>query len=81
MTGHLPSPEPATHTAHQENADDTIPENEEANGKSEVDAPTEQPVEEKKKPQRPRIPMQRTYSRPTYPSHRPIDASKTDLDP
>ncbi|KAL8722676.1 MAG: hypothetical protein Q9225_000908 [Loekoesia sp. 1 TL-2023] len=80
VTGHLPSPEPATHTAHQVNEDDIIPENEEANGKSEVDASTGQPAEGKKKPQRPRMPMQRTYSRPTYPSHRPVDASKTDLD-
>ncbi|KAL9602925.1 MAG: hypothetical protein Q9219_001450 [cf. Caloplaca sp. 3 TL-2023] len=80
VTGHLPNPEPVTHTAQQEKADDTIPEYGEAEGKSEANAPTEQPAEEKKqKPKRPRMSMQRTYSKPTYPSHQPVDASKTDL--
>ncbi|KAI4127611.1 MAG: hypothetical protein LQ338_003106 [Usnochroma carphineum] len=80
-TGHLPSPEPATHTAHQDKTRETIPENEEANSNPEAKAPGDQPAEEKKKPQRPRMAMQRTYSKPTYPSHRPVDASKPDLNP
>lgn len=81
MTGHLPSPEPATHTAQQVKAEDAIPENEEVNEKSGTATPTEQPPEEKKKPQRPRMGMQRTYSKPTYPSHHPVDTSQTDLNP
>ncbi|KAL8841322.1 MAG: hypothetical protein Q9170_000952 [Blastenia crenularia] len=81
VTGHLPSPEPSAHTAQQEKAEEAIPENEEVKSKPEGDSPAEQPVEEKKKPKRPRPSMQRTYSRPTYPSHHPVDASKTDLNP
>ncbi|KAL8735580.1 MAG: hypothetical protein Q9166_000749 [cf. Caloplaca sp. 2 TL-2023] len=73
VTGHLPSPEPATHTAQSQKASPEIIE--------EDAAPSEKPAEAKKKPQRPRMSMQRTYSKPTYPSHRPLDASKTDLDP
>ena len=80
MTGHLPGPEPATHTAEQEKPQETIPEGEEvSSGTADNDAPVDQATAEKKKPQRPRMSMQRTYSRPTYPSHRPVDASKTDL--
>ncbi|KAL8761680.1 MAG: hypothetical protein Q9184_002215 [Pyrenodesmia sp. 2 TL-2023] len=81
VTGHLPSPEPATHTAHQAKREESIPEERETDGDPEVKAPTQQPAEEKKKPQRPRPSMQRTYSKPMYPSHKPVDASKTDLDP
>ncbi|KAI4241632.1 MAG: hypothetical protein L6R40_004465 [Gallowayella cf. fulva] len=78
VTGHLPNPEPTTHTAQQQK---TSPETIDEEAKSEVDISTSQPAETKKKPQRPRMSMQRTYSKPTYPSHRPVDASKTDLDP
>ncbi|KAL9026111.1 MAG: hypothetical protein Q9196_005177 [Gyalolechia fulgens] len=81
VTGHLPSPEPTTHTAQQGKAEDTIPEDEEVNETSGTATPTEQPPDEKKKPLRPRMAMQRTYSSPTYPRHHPVDASKTDLNP
>ncbi|KAI4262109.1 MAG: hypothetical protein L6R42_002711 [Xanthoria sp. 1 TBL-2021] len=82
VTGHLPSPEPATHTAHPEKSSpETIEEEEEGEVESETNASTEQPAEAKKKPQRPRMSLQRTYSKPTYPSHRPVDTSKNDLDP
>ncbi|KAL8706202.1 MAG: hypothetical protein Q9201_000708 [Fulgogasparrea decipioides] len=90
VTGHLPDPEPATHTANQKEAEETIPE--ETNGNEEtiqeevdgnegsgVQTPTEQPTEGKKKPQRPRPIMRRTYSKPTYPTHQPVDVSETDL--
>ncbi|KAL9586136.1 MAG: hypothetical protein Q9212_001117 [Teloschistes hypoglaucus] len=80
VTGHLPNPEPSTHTAHQATAEETIPEEGEANEGSGTQTPSEQPAEEKKKPQRPRPKMQRTYSKPTYPSHQQVDASKTDLE-
>ncbi|KAL8663846.1 MAG: hypothetical protein Q9202_003532 [Teloschistes flavicans] len=79
VTGHLPNPEPSTHTAKQ-GATEDIPEEGEAEEGSGTQTPSEQPAEEKKKPQRPRPKMQRTYSKPTYPSHRPVDASKTDLE-
>ncbi|KAL8928452.1 MAG: hypothetical protein Q9208_001685 [Pyrenodesmia sp. 3 TL-2023] len=81
VTGHLPTPEPATHTAHPPRREESIPEETEPDGDSEAKPPTEQPAEEKRKPQRPRPSMQRTYSKPMYPSHKPVDASKTDLDP
>lgn len=81
VTGHLPSPEPATHTAHQEKAKETIPENQEVNDNPETKKPTDETKAEKKKPQRPTMAMQRTYSKPTYPSHKPVDTSKTDLNP
>ncbi|KAI4233612.1 MAG: hypothetical protein LQ349_004310 [Xanthoria aureola] len=83
VTGHLPNPEPATHTAQPEkDTPETIEEEEEEGGvEAEADPSTEQPAEAKKKPQRPRMSLQRTYSKPTYPSHRPVDTSKTDLDP
>ncbi|KAL8862479.1 MAG: hypothetical protein Q9178_000976 [Gyalolechia marmorata] len=78
VTGHLPSPEPATHTARpQNNSPETIEEDVESETKTAAD----QPGEATKKPQRPRMWMQRTYSKPTYPSHRPVDAGKTDLNP
>ncbi|KAL8915474.1 MAG: hypothetical protein Q9171_000038 [Xanthocarpia ochracea] len=78
VTGHLPSPEPATHTARpQKNSPETI----EEDVKSETNTAADQPVEATKKPQRPRMAMQRTYSKPTYPSHRPVDVGKTDLNP
>ncbi|KAI4199504.1 MAG: hypothetical protein LQ350_004570 [Teloschistes chrysophthalmus] len=80
VTGHLPNPEPSTHTAQQAAAEETIPEEEEVNDVSGTQTPSEQPTEEKKKPQRPRPKIQRTYSKPTYPSHQPVDASKTDLE-
>ncbi|KAL8768449.1 MAG: hypothetical protein Q9209_005355 [Squamulea sp. 1 TL-2023] len=78
VTGHLPNPEPATHTAQPQN---TSPETIEEDPKLEANASSDKPTEAKKKPQRPRMSMQRTYSKPTYPSHRPVDTSKTDLDP
>ncbi|CAL8577803.1 hypothetical protein XPA_003618 [Xanthoria parietina] len=84
VTGHLPNPEPATHTAQPEkDSPETIEEEEEEGGgvEAEAEADREQPAEAKKKPQRPRMSLQRTYSKPTYPSHRPVDTSKTDLDP
>ncbi|KAL8909212.1 MAG: hypothetical protein Q9207_000386 [Kuettlingeria erythrocarpa] len=81
VTGHLPSPEPATHTAHQAKREDSIPEERETDGELQDNAPTHQPAAEEKKPQRPRPSMQRTYSKPMYPSHKPVDTSKTDLDP
>ncbi|KAL8974322.1 MAG: hypothetical protein Q9197_001442 [Variospora fuerteventurae] len=81
VTGHLPSPEPATHTAKQEKTQEPIPEENEASANSEGKAHLDQPAGEKKRPQRPRMSMQRTYSKPTYPSHKPVDASKTDLEP
>ncbi|KAI4280832.1 MAG: hypothetical protein L6R38_004139 [Xanthoria sp. 2 TBL-2021] len=81
VTGHLPSPEPVTHTAQREKASPETIEEEEGEVNSEANASTEQPAEAKKKPQRPRMSLQRTYSKPTYPSHRPVDTSKTDLDP
>ncbi|KAL8711039.1 MAG: hypothetical protein Q9220_004420 [cf. Caloplaca sp. 1 TL-2023] len=86
VTGHLPNPEPATHTAKESKAEDVIPEAKEDGNipedkVSEDTGPKGKPVEGKKKPQRPRMSLQRTYSKPTYPSHRPIDTSKTDLNP
>ncbi|KAI4152448.1 MAG: hypothetical protein L6R39_001824 [Caloplaca ligustica] len=81
VTGHLPTPEPATHTAPQPRREESIPENEEVNSNAEARTPTDEPKEERKKPQRPRMAMQRTYSQPTYPSHKPVDTSKTDLSP
>ncbi|KAL8804495.1 MAG: hypothetical protein Q9182_002502 [Xanthomendoza sp. 2 TL-2023] len=78
VTGHLPNPEPATHTAQQKK---TSPDTIEEDATSDANASTDTPAEPKKKPQRPRMSMQRTYSKPTYPSHHPVDASKTDLDP
>ncbi|CAO1602762.1 hypothetical protein XANCAGTX0491_006361 [Xanthoria calcicola] len=81
VTGHLPNPEPATHTAQPEKDTPETIEEEEGGVEAEADPSTEQPAEAKKKPQRPRMSLQRTYSKPTYPSHRPVDTSKTDLDP
>lgn len=81
MTGHLPSPEPATHTAKEEKTEEPIPEEDEANANPEAKATHDQPAEEKRRPQRPRMSMQRTYSKPTYPSHKPVDAKNTDLEP
>ncbi|KAL8674896.1 MAG: hypothetical protein Q9168_000699 [Polycauliona sp. 1 TL-2023] len=79
VTGHLPNPEPETHTAQPQK---TPPETIEEDVISEANTSTTgQVAEVKKRPQRPRMSMQRTYSQPTYPSHRPVDASKTDLDP
>ncbi|KAI4109245.1 MAG: hypothetical protein L6R37_000676 [Teloschistes peruensis] len=80
VTGHLPNPEPSTHTVQQATAKKTIPKEAKANEGSGTQTPSEQPAEEKKKLQRPRPKMQRTYSKPTYPSHQPVDASKTDLE-
>ncbi|KAL9000837.1 MAG: hypothetical protein Q9169_000591 [Polycauliona sp. 2 TL-2023] len=78
VTGHLPNPEPETHTAQSQKSP---PETIEEDAVSEATASTDQPAEAKQRPQRPKMSMQRTYSQPTYPSHRPVDTSKTDLDP
>ncbi|KAL8853288.1 MAG: hypothetical protein Q9221_001900 [Calogaya cf. arnoldii] len=78
VTGHLPSPEPATHTAQPQK---TGPETIEEDVVSEANGSKDQQPEAKKRPQRPRMSMQRTYSQPTYPSHRPVDTNKTDLNP
>ncbi|KAL9042761.1 MAG: hypothetical protein Q9180_000353 [Flavoplaca navasiana] len=78
VTGHLPNPEPETHTAQPQKSP---PETIEEDVVSEANTSAEQPAEANKRPQRPKMSMQRTYSQPTYPSHRPVDASKTDLAP
>ncbi|KAL8874329.1 MAG: hypothetical protein Q9174_000328 [Haloplaca sp. 1 TL-2023] len=80
VTGHLPNPEPSTHTANESKREESIAEEPEDREQSGTNTPSEQPAEAKKKPQRPRPTMRRTYSRPTYPSHQPIDVSKTDLE-
>ncbi|KAI4278287.1 MAG: hypothetical protein LQ337_001108 [Flavoplaca oasis] len=78
VTGHLPNPEPETHTAQPQKSP---PETIEEDVVSEANTSGDQPAEARKRPQRPKMSMQRTYSQPTYPSHRPVDASKTDLAP
>ncbi|KAL8899304.1 MAG: hypothetical protein Q9192_001637 [Flavoplaca navasiana] len=78
VTGHLPNPEPETHTAQPQKSP---PETIEEDVVSEANTSADQPAEAKTRPQRPKMSMQRTYSQPTYPSHRPVDASKTDLAP
>ncbi|KAL8950710.1 MAG: hypothetical protein Q9222_003269 [Ikaeria aurantiellina] len=86
VTGHLPNPEPSTHTAKENQKKDVTPDAKEDGDIPEDKVPEDtvsedKPAEGKKKPQRPRMSLQRTYSKPTYPSHRPTDASMTDLNP
>ncbi|KAI4213450.1 MAG: hypothetical protein LQ351_003950 [Letrouitia transgressa] len=71
VTGHLLEPEPATHTAKPEEQ------------KENEEFPIEDPFIEKaeKWKQRPRIPLQRTYSRPTYPSKPTADKEGTNFTP
>ena len=92
VTGTLPGPEPETHTADQKQEEiqpspkpDSIAE-EPSNQENDVTDPntaeqqqdqdTEKP---KARPKRPSMALQRTYSRPHYPS--PSDVEKTDLQP
>ena len=77
VTGTLPAPEPATKTATSETASlnsDAGPAGPSSDALVEKD-------EEEKTPKglRPRMGLQRTYSRPTYPDR--TEASQTDLTP
>ena len=90
VTGTLPGPEPETHTANQSKEQihpspkpDSIaeePDNEDINNTTEQQEQDQEGTEKPKpRPKRPTIGLQRTYSKPTYPS--PSDVEKTDLSP
>ncbi len=91
VTGTLPNPEPATRTAHPEISETNSMNTDSSNNQDESkkDPLVEQSGDGKdnedektpqhKRLQRPRMSLQRTYSKPTYPT-KPSEPEKTDLD-
>ncbi|KAL8746844.1 MAG: hypothetical protein Q9190_001204 [Brigantiaea leucoxantha] len=73
VTGHLPEPEPAAHTAEPDKRRDGD------DGEDSFGSAPTGVVETPK--HRPRIPLQRTYSRPTYPSKPTADMEEMELKP